>query len=212
MKRIVVLVSGRGSNLDALIAAVKASSINGKIVCVISDRPEAVALEKAKHEQIATSVVDAKTTSPANTHFETSLIEDIQQYYPDLILLAGFMRVLSPDFVKTFEGCILNIHPSLLPAYKGLNTHRRALEADEHFHGCSVHFVTSELDGGPLIIQARVIVKEDDNPQTLAARVLAQEHRIYPYATALFCEDRLTMRAGQCWLDNKILHQPLSLD
>ena len=211
MKRIVVLVSGRGSNLEALIAAVKAGSINGEIVCVISDRPEAVALGKAKHEQIATTVVDAKATLPANTPFESVLIKDIQQYYPDLILLAGFMRVLGPDFVKTFEGRILNIHPSLLPAYKGLNTHRRVLEAGEHFHGCSVHFVTSELDGGPLIVQARVVVKEDDSPQTLAARVLAQEHRIYPYATALFCEERITMQAEQCWLDNKILHRPLSL-
>ena len=212
MKRIVVLVSGRGSNLEALIATVKAGSINGEIVSVISDRPEAVALKKAEHEQIVTSVVGTKATSPANTPFESVLIKDIQRYCPDLILLAGFMRVLPPNFVKTFEGRILNIHPSLLPAYKGLNTHRRVLEAGERFHGCSVHFVTSKLDGGPLVVQARVVVKEDDSPQTLAARVLAQEHRIYPYATALFCEERITMQAEQCWLDNKILHRPLSLD
>lgn len=212
MKKIVVLVSGRGSNLGALIAAIKKGAINGEIVCVISDRSDALALEKARHEQIATSVVDAKDASSANTSFEATLIEEIQRYCPDLILLAGFMKILSPDFVKTFEGCILNIHPSLLPAYKGLNTHRCVLEASEHYHGCSVHFVTSELDSGPLIAQARVAVKEDDNPQTLAARVLKEEHRIYPYATALFCADRLVMQAGQCRLDNKILHQPLSLD
>ena len=212
MKRIVVLVSGRGSNLEALIAAIKAGSINGEIVCVISDRASAIALHKAQHEQIATSVVDAQTNFPDSVHFEAALIENIQHHQPDLILLAGFMKILSPRFVETFEARILNIHPSLLPAYKGLDTHQRVLDAGERFHGCSVHFVTSELDGGPVIIQARVAVKEDDNPQTLAARVLVQEHRIYPYATALFCDNRITMRAEQCWLDNKLLDHPLSLD
>ncbi len=212
MKRIVVLVSGRGSNLEALIAATKAGSINGEIVCVISDRTDAIALHKAQYEQIATSVVDDQADSTDSVYFETALIENIRQHQPDLILLAGFMKILSPRFVDTFEAHILNIHPSLLPAYKGLDTHRRVLEAGERFHGCSVHFVTSELDGGPVIIQARVAVKEDDNPQTLATRVLVQEHRIYPYATALFCEDRIIMQAEQCWLDNKILDRPLSLD
>ncbi len=212
MKRIVVLVSGRGSNLEALVAAIKAGSINGEIVCVISDRADAVALHKAQHEQIATAVIDARTDFPDSVHFETALIENTRQHRPDLILLAGFMRILSPRFVDTFDARILNIHPSLLPAYKGLDTHRRVLEAGERSHGCSVHFVTSELDGGPVIIQARVAVKEDDNPQALASRVLAQEHRIYPYATALFCEDRITMKAERCRLDNKILERPLSLD
>ncbi len=210
MKRIVVLVSGRGSNLEALIAAIKAGSINGEIVCVISDRADATALHKAQQESIATSVVDAQTNFPNNVHFETALIDNIQKHQPDLILLAGFMKILNPRFVETFEARILNIHPSLLPAYKGLDTHRRVLEAGERFHGCSVHFVTSELDDGPVIIQARVPVKEDDNPRTLAARVLAQEHHIYPYATALFCDDRITMQAEKCWLDNKILEHPLT--
>ena len=209
MKRVVVLVSGRGSNLEALVAAIKAGFINGEIVCVISDCADATALHKAQHEQIATAVVDAPTHFPDRVHFETALIDNIQKHQPDLILLAGFMRILSPRFVKTFEARILNIHPSLLPAYKGLNTHRRVLEAGERFHGCSVHFVTSELDGGPVVIQARVAVKEDDDLKTLAERVLAQEHRIYPYATALFCDDRITMRTEKCWLDNKILEHPL---
>ena len=210
MKRIVVLVSGRGSNLEALIKAIKTGAINAKIVCVISDRTDATALHKAQQESIATSVVDAHTDFPDSVHFETTLIDNIQKHQPDLILLAGFMKILSTRFVETFEGCILNIHPSLLPAYKGLDTHRRVLEAGEQFHGCSVHFVTSELDGGPVVIQARVGIEEDDNPQTLAMRVLAQEHRIYPYAAALFCGDRIIMRAGKCWLDNKILQHPLT--
>ena len=212
MKRIVVLVSGRGSNLEALIVAIKAGFIKGKIVCVISNRADASALDTARHEQIATSVVEARTNLSGGVNFETALIENIRQHQPDLILLAGFMRILSPRFVDTFEARILNIHPSLLPAYKGLDTHRRVLEAGERFHGCSAHFVTSELDGGPVIIQAWIAVKEDDNLQTLAVRVLAQEHCIYPYATALFCDDRITMQAGKCWLDNKLLHRPLILD
>ena len=210
MKRIVVLASGRGSNLEALIASIKAGSINGEIVCVISDYADAIALYVARRDSIATAVVDAQTNFFDSVHFETALIDNIQKQQPDLILLAGFMKILSPHFVETFEGHILNIHPSLLPAYKGLDTHRRVLEAGEQLHGCSVHFVTSELDGGPVIIQARVPVKEDDNPQTLAARVLVQEHRIYPYATALFCDDRITMQAERCWLDNKILEHPLT--
>lgn len=208
MKRIVVLVSGRGSNLDALIAAVQAGSIDGEIVGVISDRPDAVALEKARNRQIATAVV----TAFDDKEFESALIEAIKQYRPDLILLAGFMRILSPRVIKTFEGCIMNIHPSLLPAYKGLDTHRRVLEAGERCHGCSVHFVTAELDAGPLIIQASVTVKADDNPKSLAMRVLVREHRIYPYAVALFCTGRLKMQNELCYLDDKILEQPLSLD
>ena len=212
MKQIVVLVSGRGSNLEALMSAINADSINGEIVGVISDKPDAIALEKAKNEKIATSVINIKAISSVTKHFETALIETLHKYEPDLILLAGFMKILSPNLVKIFEGRIMNIHPSLLPAYKGLDTHRRVLAAGEGFHGCSVHFVTSELDAGPLIVQARVIVKEDDNAQTLAARVLEQEHRIYPYAAALFCEDRIKMQNGRCLLDNKVLEQPLSLD
>jgi len=211
VKRIVVLVSGRGSNLQALIAGVETGSISGKIVGVISDRTDAVAIEKAKYEKIATSVVDAKTTRSHN-HFETTLMNAVQQYQPDLILLAGFMRILSAQFVKFFAGSIMNIHPSLLPAYKGLNTHRRVLAAGEKAHGCSVHFVTSELDGGPLIAQARVSVKADDTPQTLAQRVLLEEHRIYPYAVALFCADRIKMDGGECLLDDKVLEQPLHLN
>ena len=210
MKRIVVLISGRGSNLQALIAAIKTGFINGEIVCVISDRADATALHNAQQESIATSVVDAQTNFPDCMHFEAALSDNIQKQHPDLILLAGFMRILSPRFVETFEARILNIHPSLLPAYKGLDTHRRVLEAGERFHGCSVHFVTSELDGGPVIVQARVVIKKDDNPQTLAARVLVQEHRIYPYAAALFCDNRITMQAEKCWLDNKILEHPLT--
>ena len=211
VKRIVVLVSGRGSNLEALIAAIKAGSVNAKIVGVISDRTDAIALEKAKHEKIAASVIDVQTTTSAEG-LENALTAATRNYRPDLILLAGFMRILSPSFVGNFEGRIMNIHPSLLPAYKGLDTHRRVLEAGEAFHGCSVHFVTAKLDDGPLIIQARVAVNKDDDSQSLAARVLVQEHRIYPHAVALFCEDRIKMQNGRCLLDNKVLEQPLSLD
>ena len=210
MKRIVVLVSGRGSNLEALIAASAEGSINANIVGVISDRPDAAALEKAKHKQIAVSIVDSNAAD--SNHFETTLIKETKQYKPDLILLAGFMKLLSAHFVQIFQGRIMNIHPSLLPAYKGLNTHRRVLEAAESKHGCSVHFVTAELDAGPLIVQACVSVKADDTPQTLATRVLAEEHRIYPYAVALFCANRIRMDNGKCLLDDKVLDQPLKLN
>ena len=207
MKRIVVLVSGRGSNLDALITSVKNGAINGEIVGVISNQPNAHALQKAKHQHIATSVVNVDDIG--TDHYETTLIKAIQKYLPDLILLAGFMRLLSPHTVSLFQGRIMNIHPSLLPAYKGLNTHHRVLAAGDLLHGCSVHFVTPELDAGPLIVQAQVPVKADDNRQTLAARVLLQEHKIYPYAAALFCANRIKMHRRQCLLDDKVLERPL---
>lgn len=210
MKRIVVLVSGRGSNLEALIDATADGRISGKIAAVISNRADALALEKARIAGIPVTVVPDTDCRPED--FETNLLEAVQQTSPDLIVLAGFMKILALHFVTVFEGRIFNIHPSLLPAYKGLDTHRRVLEAGERVHGCSVHFVNHELDAGTLIIQARVEVKAQDTPQSLAARVLVQEHRIYTHAVALFCEDRLELKEGCCYLDGRALSEPLTLD
>lgn len=210
MKRIVVLVSGRGSNLEALIEASAEQRINGSIVAVISNRAAAPALSKARRADIPTLVVSDENCTPHE--FEARLLEAVQQSTPDLIVLAGFMKILGQSFTDAFEGRILNIHPSLLPAYKGLNTHQRVLAAGERVHGCSVHFVNHELDAGPLVIQARVTVSEQDTAQSLAQRVLVQEHRIYTYAVALFCQERLELRGGHCFLDGCALSKPIVLD
>ena len=194
MKRIVVLVSGIGSNLEALIVASNMGEIKGKIVCVISDKQDADALKKAKSNGIDVEIVN-ENVKP----FETSLISVIQRCNADLILLAGFMKILSGNFVKQFEGRILNIHPSLLPKYKGLDTHRRVLEAGEIVHGCSVHFVTSELDSGPVIAQTCIEIRENDTPKTLEARVLREEHLLYKRVVALFCEDCIKLQDGRCY-------------
>ena len=175
---------------------------------VFSDRPDAAGLELARSLGIPAQALDGAKTAD-RTAYDGALAAAIEHCSPSLIVLAGFMRILSPQFLTGFPGKILNIHPSLLPKYAGLHTHRRALEAREPEHGATVHFVTEELDGGPPIIQARVAVRADDDEASLAARVQAQEHRIYPLAVRWYCEGRLRYEDGQAWLDGRALREPV---
>ncbi|HIE02659.1 MAG TPA: phosphoribosylglycinamide formyltransferase [Thiotrichaceae bacterium] len=184
---LVALISGRGSNLKAIIDAADPLI---DIRAVISNRPQAPGLLYAQQAGMATQVIDHKTFK-SRLEFDTALQTAIDHYQPKLVILAGFMRILSPDFIKHYRGRLLNIHPSLLPAFKGLHTHQRVLESNMKEHGTSVHFVTEELDAGPVIIQARVPVLPDDDEDSLAARVLQEEHRIYPQAIHWFAQGRL---------------------
>ncbi len=179
--RLVILISGRGSNMLSIINEVKQGTLTANIVAVISNRPEAAGLIAAQQAGITTEVVD-HTTFDNRDAFDKALADKIDGYQPDLVILAGFMRILTPEFVTRFTNRLINIHPSLLPKFKGLNTHQRVIEAGEKHHGATVHFVTAELDDGPIIVQARVPVKEDDDIETLTKRVLAQEHKLYPEA------------------------------
>jgi len=191
MKQIVVLISGRGSNMEAIVRA----GLPAKIAAVISNRAGAAGLEFAVQAGIPTRVVDEREF-PSREAFETALAEAIDRHSPDLIALAGFMRVLGGDFVRRYSGRMLNIHPSLLPAFPGLHTHRRALQEGVKLHGCTVHFVTPQVDHGPIVAQAAVPVLSGDTEGTLAARVLRQEHRIYPLAVRWFVEGRLAVDNG----------------
>jgi phosphoribosylglycinamide formyltransferase-1 len=186
--RIVVLISGRGSNFEALARA----ALPATFVAVISNEPEARGLRTAAGLGIATCVIDHRPY-PRREDFEAALAAEIDRCEPDLVVLAGFMRVLTPGFVARYDGRCLNIHPSLLPSFHGLHTHRRALESGVRIHGCTVHFVTPSLDAGPIVIQAAVPVLSEDTEETLAARVLAEEHRVYPQAVRWFCEGRLSL-------------------
>jgi len=188
MKKIVILISGRGSNMQAILEA----RLPLTVAAVISNEPQAAGLTVARQNGITTRVVDHRAHADRAT-FETALVQTIDSLSPDLIVLAGFMRVLTATVVNRYAGRMINIHPSLLPAFPGLHTHRAALAAGVKVHGCTVHFVTPQVDFGPIIIQAAVPVLPDDNEDTLAAHVLAQEHRIYLQAIRWFCEDRLTI-------------------
>ncbi|MBC7782132.1 MAG: phosphoribosylglycinamide formyltransferase [Proteobacteria bacterium] len=192
MPAIVVLVSGRGTNLRALVAA----ELPCRIAAVISNRPEAAALAFAREQGIATAIVD-HVGFASRAAFEHELTTQIDLHTPTLVVLAGFMRIFSPGFVAHYAGRLLNIHPSLLPAYPGLHTHRRALADGVRVHGCTVHFVTDALDSGPIIVQAAVPVHDDDNEDALSARVLAQEHRLYPQAVRWYLERRLDLAEGR---------------
>ncbi|WP_407311548.1 phosphoribosylglycinamide formyltransferase [Pseudomonas sp. nanlin1] len=191
---VVVLLSGTGSNLQALIDSTRAGDSPVRIRAVISNRADALGLQKAQDAGIDTAVLDHRQFDGREA-FDRALMALIDDFEPQLLVLAGFMRILSATFVRHYHGRLLNIHPSLLPKYKGLHTHQRALEAGDSEHGCSVHFVTEELDGGPLVVQAVIPVQSGDTPQTLAHRVHAQEHQIYPLAVRWFAEGRL--RLGQ---------------
>lgn len=191
MKSIVILISGRGSNMEAIVAA---NIENARIAAVISNRPDAPGLSFAAGRGIATAVVDHKLFASREA-FDQALAREIDRHDPDLVVLAGFMRVLSDDFVGHYEGRMVNIHPSLLPAFTGLHTHRRALQAGVRVHGATVHFVTPTLDCGPIIAQAVVPVLPDDDEAALARRVLAQEHLIYPQAVRWFVGGRLSIGA-----------------
>lgn len=189
----VILISGKGSNLQAIIKAVAEAELPLDIRAVISNRPTASGLMHAQQAGIATRVLDHDTFSDRQS-FDDSLRRLIDSYDPGLVVLAGFMRILSGDFVAHYHGKILNIHPALLPAFPGLNTHQRVLEASVPVHGASVHFVTSDVDGGPVVIQASIPVLAHDSASTLAARVLEQEHVIYPKALRWFAEGRLSLQ------------------
>jgi phosphoribosylglycinamide formyltransferase-1 len=179
--RLVILISGRGSNMRSIIDAINAQQINATVSAVISNRPDAAGLNYAKDLSIATEVIDHKGFSDRDS-FDRALAERIDDYKPDFVILAGFMRILTAEFVEHYHNRLINIHPSLLPKFKGLNTHQRAIDAGEKEHGASVHFVTAELDDGPVIMQAKVSVMPDDSAESLAARVLEQEHQLYPAA------------------------------
>lgn len=179
--RLVILISGRGSNMRSILEAAKSGSLDIDISAVISNRPDAAGLAFAADEGIDTSVIDHKEFD-SREQFDEALAAKIDAYQPDFVILAGFMRILTEGFVNHFAGRLINIHPSLLPKFKGLHTHQRAIDAGETEHGASVHFVTAELDDGPVILQAKVPVLADDSADTLAARVLEQEHLLYPAA------------------------------
>ena len=179
--RLVILISGRGSNMRSIIEAIDAQQIDATVSAVISNRPDAAGLDYAKAQSIATAVVDHKAFSDRES-FDKALAEGIDEYKPDFVILAGFMRILTSGFVEHYRNKLINIHPSLLPKFKGLNTHQRAIDAGEKEHGASVHFVTAELDDGPVIMQAKVNILADDSAESLAARVLDQEHQLYPAA------------------------------
>ena len=191
-KRVAILISGRGSNMSALIEAASARDYPAEIALVVSSRPEARGLELAKSKSIATATID-HAAYKSREEFETELAKQLTHAKIDIICLAGFMRVLTAAFVKQWEGRLLNVHPSLLPAFKGIDTHVRALDAGVKVHGCSVHFVVPELDSGPIVMQAAVPVLEGDDEEELAMRVLAAEHHIYPQVLRLLAEDKLTI-------------------
>ena len=196
MKAIVILISGRGSNMASLIKAVADGSLPVRIAAVLSNRPDAEGLKTAAAAGIATRVVDHRSFA-SREDFDSALAAAIDGFAPDLVVLAGFMRILSDGFVSHFAGRLINIHPSLLPSFPGLHTHQRALDEGVRVHGCTVHFVTPALDHGPIIVQAAVPVLDGDDAARLAARVLAQEHRIYPLAVRWFAEGRLQLCAGR---------------
>lgn len=206
-KRIVVLISGTGRNLQALIEQTADTSFGGKIVAVISNRPQAYGLERAKQANIATNCVD-HTQYATRENFDSALAQCIDHYQPDLIILAGFMRILTDGFVNRYLGKMLNIHPSLLPKYPGINTHQRALDAGDNEHGVTVHFVTPELDSGPLVIQGKLAISAADTAEGLAEKVMGIETQIYPLAAQWFCQQRLSYQGNIALLDGEPLHAP----
>ena len=195
MKNIVILISGRGSNMEAVVRAAQAEGWTARIAAVISNRADAKGLAFAQAQGIPTAVVPSKEFT-SRAEFDAALQAEIDRFAPDLVVLAGFMRILTSAFVEHYAGRMLNIHPSLLPDFPGLDTHRQALEAGKQEHGATVHFVTAELDHGPVVAQARVTVLPGDTEDTLAARVLIEEHKLYPHAVRLFVEDRLHIDKG----------------
>ncbi|MBX9825026.1 MAG: phosphoribosylglycinamide formyltransferase [Xanthobacteraceae bacterium] len=202
-KRVAVLISGRGSNMVALIEAAREPAYPAEIVVVLSNDPSAQGLQRAAAANIATSVVDHRPFGRDREAFERAIQRELEARNVELVCLAGFMRLLTPWFVRQWEGRMLNVHPALLPAFKGLDTHARALEAGASEHGATVHFVVPEMDAGPIIVQGAVPVLAADTEALLAARVLEVEHRIYPQALRLVAEGRVRIESGQCLIDGK---------
>ena len=201
--RVLVLISDNGSNLQTIIDGCD-DNVDAEVVGVISNKPDAYGLVRAHHAEINTSCVIARKDE-SRQQYDSRLQQAIEQYQPDLIVLAGFMRILSDEFVSQYIGQMVNIHPSLLPKYAGLHTHQRALDAKDKEHGASVHFVIPELDAGPVILQAKVPVYEDDTVETLSSRVHEQEHAIYPLVVKWFSLNRLKMLENQAYLDDQLI-------
>lgn len=208
--KIAVLISGRGSNLKAILESTKLVDLI-EVIAVISNNPEASGLLFAKERQIPTLVLDHRLFS-TRTQFDEQLVRVLDELNPDLIVLAGFMRILTNTFTDHYTGKILNIHPSLLPKFKGLNTHERAIESGEVEHGVSIHFVTSELDGGPILSQAKLTVNPNETPSSLATRVLQLEHQLYPATLSYMSQHQLSLKDSQIHKDGVILHYPLQLE
>jgi phosphoribosylglycinamide formyltransferase-1 len=200
-KRVAILISGRGSNMEALIAAAAEDSYPAQIALVISNRPDAPGLTRAAAAAIATEIVDHTLYPNDRESFGRALQASLDAHRIDVVCLAGFMRLLAPSFVGKWQGRMLNIHPALLPSFKGLDTHARALAAGVKIHGATVHLVVPEVDSGPIVAQAAVAVRDGDTPETLAARVLEAEHRIYPAALKLLAEGRVTVIDGRCRIE-----------
>jgi phosphoribosylglycinamide formyltransferase 1 len=209
--QLAILISGRGSNMAAIARACLEGRINARVSVVISDRPGVAGLTTARELGIQAQTVSWQSAGGREA-FERALGEALEEHRPEVIVLAGFMRILSAQFVERYAGRILNIHPSLLPKYRGLHTHRRALEAPDLEHGASVHFVTAELDGGPVVLQSRVALRPGDTEPDLSARVQATEHIIYPRVIGWLSDGRLAWRDGRAWLDGKPLDTPIVED
>lgn len=205
---LVVLISGGGSNLQAIIDAIKTQQLNAEIKAVISNQASAYGLERARKEKIPTHIIDHRQFLSREA-FDQAMIQIIDPLSPDLLILAGFMRILSSPFIQHYHQRLINIHPSLLPKYKGLNTHQQALDNHDQFHGASVHYVTDELDSGPVVIQAEVAIVTGDTAETLADRILKEEHKIFPLAIKLHCEGRISFKNDELQFDNKPLAEPL---
>ncbi len=201
---VVVLISGNGSNLQAILDACQAGTLPVEVRGVVSNVPDVYGLKRA-HQAGVPAVVVSSRGRGNRLQYDQVLAACVEEYQPQLVVLAGFMRILSPPFVAHYQGRMLNIHPALLPAFRGLHTHERALTAGVQEHGASVHFVTDELDGGPVVVQARVPILVGDTPSQLAARVLLQEHRIYPLAISWFATKRLQLVDNQAYLDGQLL-------
>ncbi len=207
-KSILVMISGNGSNLQAFIDNQQSGELPGKITAVLSNKAQAFGLNRAKQANIDTIVLEHNQFDSREA-FDQAMMEKIDSYQPDLIILAGFMRILSSAFVKKYNGKLLNIHPSLLPKYRGLNTHKRVLENQDEYHGTSVHFVTEELDGGPVIAQAKLLVSTDMNEDDLTQRIQTLEHKLYPEVAKWFLQEKLSVQPDGIHFENKRLEQPI---
>lgn len=205
---LIVLISGSGSNLQAIIDAIKNNALDAEIKAVIGNQENAIGLQRAEKANISTYLVKHQNFSSREL-FDQAMIDIIEPLQADLVVLAGFMRILSNNFIEQYQGRLVNIHPSLLPKYKGLNTHQLAIDNHDTEHGASVHYVNHELDSGPVVLQAVISISDSDSAETLAARVLEQEHKIFPMALQMICNGRLMFTNKQLRLDNKLLKKPL---